>query len=281
MAGMNVNSVMNAYQSQAEYGKAKTTQVKEKDIEKAYTKKASLGKTVGEPKLSEKAEKYYNQLKKKFGQYDFILVSSAEKENARANAGKYANNLKTVVLIDEEKIEKMATDEKFRKQYEGILSGATNQINQIKATAEKSGAALQGVVMQVNDNGTTSFFAALKKSSDAQRAMIEKKTALKRAEKKEAEKKEAKEARDERIEKSKAEKADEMSSNEAEAGQRTDGVSNESSVTGKGSDDIVVIMADSFEELIKKIEEYQFNERSNSVQTESEKLVGQNIDFRG
>ena len=98
---------------------------------------------------------------------------------------------------------------------------------------------------------------------------------------KEAEKKEAKEARDERIEKSKAEKADETSSKAVEAGQRTDGVSNESSVTGKGSDDIVVIMADSFEELIKKIEEDQFNERSNSVQTESEKLVGQNIDFRG
>lgn len=281
MAGMSVSSVMSAYQTQAEYGKAKTAEVKEKDIDKVYAKKASLGKTVGEPKLSEKAEKYYNQLKKKFGQYDFILVSSAEKENARANAGKYANNLKTVVLIDEEKIEKMATDEKFRKQYEGILSGATNQINQIKATAEKSGASLQGVVMQVNDNDTTSFFAALKKSTDAQRAMIEKKTARKKAEKKAAEKKEEKEAREERIEKSKAEKSDEMSRKAAEVEQNADGVSNNSSVTGQSSDDIVVIMADSFEELIKKIEEYQFNERSNSVQTESEKLVGQNIDFRG
>ena len=35
----------------------------------------------------------------------------------KANAAKYANGYKTVVLIDEDKIEQMATDEKFRKQY--------------------------------------------------------------------------------------------------------------------------------------------------------------------
>ena len=34
------------------------------------------GKTVGNPKLSEKASKYYEQLKKKFSNMDFVLVSS-------------------------------------------------------------------------------------------------------------------------------------------------------------------------------------------------------------
>ena len=40
------------------------------------------------------------------------------KETAKANAGQYANANKMVVLIDEEKIERMADDESYRKQYE-------------------------------------------------------------------------------------------------------------------------------------------------------------------
>ena len=50
---------------------------------------------------------------------------------------KYANNIKTVVLIDEEKIERMAMDEVIVKKYEGILSGATAQLQQLKSSVEK------------------------------------------------------------------------------------------------------------------------------------------------
>lgn len=254
---MNVGSVMNAYKTQNDVSKKKIDETQSADNSSSQVKKSDLGRTIGEPKLSEKAEKYYSQLKKKYGQYDFILVSSDEKENARANAGKYANGYKTVVLIDEEKIERMATDEKYRKQYEAILSGATQQIDQIKTAAQNSGAKLNGIVMQVNDDGTTSFFAALKKSSEAQRARIEKKAAEKKIEKKAEQKKAAKKEAEERLK--------ETSQNKVED---DDG-------------EIVTIMADSLESLIKKIEEYGFNERSNSVQTESELQIGQNIDFRG
>ena len=44
------------------------------------TKKSAVtnGKTIGDPQLSEKAQKYYEQLKKKFSNMDFILVSTYE-----------------------------------------------------------------------------------------------------------------------------------------------------------------------------------------------------------
>lgn len=248
---MNVSSAMSAYQTQTEY-------VKSKSVNETTDNKSNYGKTVGEPQLSEKAQKYYEQLKKKYGQYDFILVSSDEKENARANAGQYANSLKTVVLIDEEKIERMATDANFRKQYEGILSGATQQIEQIKAAAQSVGANLKGVVMQVNDNGTTSFFAALQKTNDAQKARLEKKAEEKKAEKKAEQKKADKAKLEEKLK---------------EIGEKNQSSSVDS------DEEIVTIMADDFESLIKKIEEYNFNERSNNIQTESEKMIGQNIDF--
>ncbi len=248
---MNVSSAMSAYQTQTEY-------VKSKSVNETTDNKTNYGKTVGGPQLSEKAQKYYEQLKKKYGQYDFILVSSAEKENARANAGQYANSLKTVVLIDEEKIERMATDANFCKQYEGILSGATQQIEQIKAAAQSVGANLKGVVMQVNDNGTTSFFAALQKTNDAQKARLEKKAEEKKAEKKAEQKKADKAKLEEKLK---------------EIGEKNQSSSVDS------DEEIVTIMADDFESLITKIEEYNFNERSNNIQTESEKMIGQNIDF--
>ena len=143
----------------------------------------------------------------------------------------------------------MATDEKFRKQYEGILSGAAAQIQQLKTSLQSSGANVKGFGMQVNDGGTLSFFAVLKKSSADQKARIEKKGEQKRAEKKAAEKKAAKKEKEERIKDKKS--------------------------------DTVTISARSIEELLSKIETYNFNTRSDSVQTAGERQVGQNFDFRG
>ena len=219
-------------------------------------KTSEYGRTVGKPELSDTAKKYYDQLKKKYGNYDFVLVSKEEKENAKANAAKYANGFKTVVLIGEEEIEKMATDENFRKKYEGILSGAEAQLQQLKAQMEASGANVKGYGIQVNDNGTTSFFAVLKKSSIEQKARIEKRVLANREERKKA----AKEDAEKRIEKIKEKKTE--------------------SADPKKEDD-VIISSNSLEDLLKKISDYTFDMRSNAVQTEDEKLLGQNIDFKG
>jgi len=42
-------------------------------------KSSEYGRTVGNPELSDTAKKYYDELKKKYGNYDFILVSKDEK----------------------------------------------------------------------------------------------------------------------------------------------------------------------------------------------------------
>lgn len=272
MTEIGVSSI-GAYAAQSNYSKNtknKTTKDTTSAAGTAGTSEAkqtkgttgNYGRTIGQPELSEKAAKYYEQLKKKYGNYDFILVSRDQKENAKANAAKYANGYKTVVLIDEDKIEQMATDEKFRKQYEGILSGAAAQIQQLKTSLQSSGANVKGFGMQVNDGGTLSFFAVLKKSSAEQKARIEKKGEQKRAEKKATEKKAAKKEKEERL---KDKKSDKVADSKEEA----------------GTEDTVTISAGSIEELLSKIETYNFNTRSDSVQTASERQVGQNFDFRG
>lgn len=268
---INTSSVVSNVYAQSYSASSKSTTKTTKQDETTEVKKEektkesqNLGRTIGEPKLSKEAQKYYDKLKKKFGNYDFILVSEDQKANAQANAGKYANNIKTVVLIDEDKIERMATDESYRKKYEGILSGASSQLEQLKSSMEKSGANVKGYGMQVNDGGTASFFAVMKKSSSDQKARIEKSAEKKKAEKKAAEKKAEKKKEEARLEKSKSSKTDKTND--------IDNIDDEETVT---------ITANSIEELMNKISDYTFAERSDSVQTDTEKMVGQHVDFRG
>ena len=244
-----VSNLYSTYSSQSKTGKTNKENA-------TGTENSKVSKTIGNAKLSEEGAKYYQELKKKYSNMDFILVSKDQKANAQANAASYANGNKMVVLIDEEKIERMATDENYRKQYEGIIKNATSGLSQLKSQIESSGQSQNviGYGMKGNEGGTASFFAVLKKSSADQKARIEKKA---------VEKKEAKKAEEKKAEKK--EKQDKLK----EAQQTSD------------DDDTITISAGSIEELIKKINDYTFSMKSDNVQTEAELQVGQHIDFRG
>lgn len=228
--------------------------------DKATGKSKVSGKVIGEPQLSEKAQEYYEQLKKKYGNMDFILVSKDMKATAQAQAGSYANASRMVVLIDEEKIERMAEDESYRKKYEGIISGATTQLEQMKNSLTASGAKVKGYGMQVNDGGNASFFAVIDKSLAAQKERIEKKAEKKAEDKKKADK----EAKEKRAEKAKAGKADKKD--------RTQG-------RDSRDEDLVTVTASSVEELINKINDTIYAAMSDNVETEAEKRVGHHFDY--
>lgn len=229
--------------------------------EKADTKKNKVsGATIGDPKLSEKAAKYYEKLKKKYSNMDFILVSEDKKAEAQANAGKYVNANRMVVLIDTEKIERMAEDNKYRKQYEAIISGATNQLSQLKSSLGANASSVKTYGMQVKE-GTASFFAVVDKSLAAQKKRIEKKASQKQEEKKAAKKA----AEEKAAEKKKAEKE----TYEAEFEQDWN------------EEDTITVTASSIEELMKKINDAIYLGRSDYVRTEQETWVGGHLDFYG
>lgn len=233
----------------AVYSKSETTKTDE-----TSGKKKVSGQTIGNPQLSEKASKYYEQLKKKYSNMNFILVSEDQKENAKANAAGYANSNNMVVLIDENKIERMASDENYRKQYEGIIANAASGISQLASSLSATGTSVKGFGMQVNDNGTASYFAVLEKSSAAQKERIEKKA----VEKKEAKKKAEKKKNEERLEKKRKETGDVDDTDDTET---------------------VTVTASSIEELLEKIKDQEQLFLSDTVKTPQEKNVGQNVDF--
>ena len=236
-------------------------------------KKEVSGQTIGNPKLSEKASKYYDELKKKYSNMNFILVSEDMKEQAKVNAAGYANANKMVVLIDEDKIERMAEDENYRKQYEAIIANAASGMSQLGSSIAATGASVKGYGMQVNDNGTATYFAVLEKSSAAQKERIEKKAAKKKAEEKAKDKKAQKEAEKERIKKS-HDKAEKISDKEVDTVDKED-------ADGKinSASDTVIITASSIEELLSKIQNESQKYLSDNILSEKEKNVGQGFDY--
>lgn len=249
-----MNQVTQA-EAAASYVQASQTTASDKTAKKSKVG----GAVIGTPELSDKAKKYYEQLKKKYSNMDFILVSKDKKAEAQANAGRYANANRMVVLIDEEKIERMAVDEEYRKKYEAIIGGAKNQLSQLKDSLGVNAASVKTYGMQVNDGGNASFFAVIDKSLAAQRARIDKKAAEKKTEQKEAKKA----AAEKQAEKRKADREKEAERLEWD------------------EENTVTVTASSIEELIQKINNTISMGMSDYVQTEEESWVGGHFDFYG
>lgn len=114
--------------------------------------------------------------------------------------------------------------------------------------------------MQVNDGGTASFFAVLKKSGAAQKERIAKKAEQKKEAKKAEAKKAKKKEEQERLENKKDSRIDDNSGIEED-------------------EDTVTITASSMEELLQKIQEYTQKYMNDDVKTDDEKKVGQQFDY--
>ncbi|WP_022763342.1 DUF6033 family protein [Butyrivibrio sp. AD3002] len=231
-------------------------------------RKTEYGMIIGDVQLSDKAKDYYNSLKSKYHNMEFIAVSKDMKAQVQQNAASYGNANKMVVLIDEEKLERMATDESYRKKYEGIIAMAQTKMSEAKMGLASSGASVKNFGMSVDSNGKESFFATVNKSSDLQKKRTEKKAAEKKAQKLQEKKKAEKKAQEERIQKARDKKAEKADTDKEE----TEITDNEEYVTFE---------ADSMDELLSKVQTYSYNNASGKVMTQAEQMVGTKIDFRG
>ncbi|WP_051656910.1 DUF6033 family protein [Butyrivibrio sp. AE3004] len=231
-------------------------------------RKTEYGMTIGDVQLSDKAKDYYNSLKSKYHNMEFIAVSKDMKAQVQQNAASYGNANKMVVLIDEEKLERMATDESYRKKYEGIIAMAQTKMSEAKMGLASSGASVKNFGMSVDSNGKESFFATVNKSSDLQKKRTEKKAAEKKAQKLQEKKKAEKKAQEERIQKARDKKAE-----------KEDTDKDDSRI--KDDEGYVTFEADSMDELLSKVQTYSYNNASGKVMTQAEQMVGTKIDFRG
>ena len=158
---------------------------------------SDIAKT-NESKLSSKAQEFLKNLRKQYGNYDFFIGNSTDDLKTLVKSG----NKEFSVVFSNAELERMASDEKYAKERLNCVERAvkmSEEINQKfgfergfgKGNATSTEITKIGIVFK--DDGTTSFFAELEKSSAKQREHIEKTREEKRTEKKKEEKKAEKE----------------------------------------------------------------------------------------
>lgn len=241
------------------------------------------GTTIGNVQLSDKAKEYYNTLKSKYHNMSFIAVSKDMKGQVQKNAASYGNANKMVVLIDEEKLERMATDESYRKKYEGIIAMSQSKMDAAKNSLASSGASIKNFGMSVDSNGKENFFATVEKSTDLQKKRIEKKAAEKKEQKIKDKKKAEKKAQEERLQKAREKRSEEVKTSESdlkETEQSQDSMQSKESLQADDRE-YITFEANSMDELICNVRAYSYQNAVNHAMTDAERMLGSHVDFKG
>ncbi len=142
-------------------------------------------------KISKRAQAFLDHLRKSYSNMDFMVADFDKGDNAKDILSRGTKEIS--VLFSSEELEKMASDEKYAKEYMDRVQGAirmSEQINQqfgfesaFGKTSDKGEITKIGI--SFNKDGTMSIFAELEKTMDKQKERVEK-VRHKRAEEKKA-----------------------------------------------------------------------------------------------
>lgn len=163
----------------------KPTQAK-RETESAKVKGADTAQK--QVSLSRDAQKLLKELKKSYGNMDFIVADYKTDEEAASYLSRGTNEYS--VLISPEELEKMAADKDVKEKNLKTLDEAVSKLKDVKSQLGDKADEVSRLGIAISGNGEVSYFAELEKSSEKQRERIEQQ----RADKKEAAAEEAKKA---------------------------------------------------------------------------------------
>lgn len=138
--------------------------------------------------LSRDAQKLLKELKKSYGNMDFIVADYKSDEEAASYLSRGTNEYS--VLLSPEELEKMAADKDVKDKNLKTLDEAVSKLDEVKGQLGNKADDISRIGIALGGNGEVSYFAELEKSSEKQRERIEQQ----RADKKEAAAEEAKKA---------------------------------------------------------------------------------------
>ena len=182
MAG--INGLTNSSYGKYAVGSSKKNETPKKT--EAAKSNTAAGVQSSEYKLSDKAQKYLDKLRKDYGDYDFVVADAGDDVKGLM---KQATKEFSVVFSSEE-LEKMADDEKFAAKQMKHVDTAVNMSKQICEQfgyermfgKDGNGATLNSVSVSFDDKGITSMFAELEKSTADRNEQMQKQIEEKRAE---------------------------------------------------------------------------------------------------
>lgn len=138
--------------------------------EKAAAADAAREKREPAP-LSQAARKLLKELKKSYGDMDFIVADYKTKEEAASYLARGTSEYST--LLTPEELEKMAADGNYKKEALQKLDKAVNKLDEMKEKLGDKGNDISRMGVAIGKDGEVSFFAELEKVSEKQRERIE------------------------------------------------------------------------------------------------------------
>ncbi|MBQ9136460.1 MAG: hypothetical protein IJX66_10280 [Lachnospiraceae bacterium] len=187
----------NSITSAAGYYENTVQQKKDGTVKTKNNKISEPAVKSGEDKLSGKAKSYLDNLRKTYGDYDFIVADAGDDRRALLDK----SNKEFSVIFSSSELERMATDEKYASEKMRHVETIVDMSNRIceqfgyERTWGKGGGndtIINKLAVSINDDGSMSIFAELEKMSDKQKDYIEKLQEKRAEEKKTAEKSEEK-----------------------------------------------------------------------------------------
>lgn len=121
--------------------------------------------------LSTGAKKLLKELKKTYGDMDFIVADYETEEEAAALLSRGKGEYSALLSTDE--LEKMAADEDVKKKNLETLDNAVAKLDDMKEKLGDKGDDVTRIGIVLGDDGEVSFFAELQKTSEKQRERIE------------------------------------------------------------------------------------------------------------
>lgn len=164
---MNKVSSYSAYQSS--YYESTIQNRKQQEASRAA--KTEESSKANKKQLSKGAQELLKELKKTYGNMDFIVADYETDEEAASYLKRGTKEYS--VLIEPELLEEMAADEDTKKEQLGLLEEAASKLSDMKNQLgdEKDEVTHMGVA--IGKDGSMKFFAELEKTNEKQRERIE------------------------------------------------------------------------------------------------------------
>ncbi len=140
--------------------------------------------------LSKDAKALLEELKKKYGNMDFMVANYETEEEAADILSRGTKEFS--VLIDPDMLEKMANDDEYKDKQLKTLEEATGNLKDMTKQLGDKADDVKHLGISIDSEGKVTYFAELEKMSEKQRERIEKSKADKKDAKAEAAKKEDK-----------------------------------------------------------------------------------------
>ena len=134
-----------------------------------------------ESKLSAKAQSYLENLRKKYGDYDFFVSDDLDASKTVGSTKEYS------VVFTTEELEKMAEDDEYAEKTMGNVGKAVDMLKNISEKDLGEGVQFSQLSVSIDDEGNMKLFAQLEKLSEDQAARLEEAKQKRAEEKKEAE----------------------------------------------------------------------------------------------